>query len=56
MTDEEILLQARAGGGRLSARPGTGGRARGMRLRPLLYALLGALTTSVLWVLSALIF
>ena len=56
VTDEEILLQARrAADDYLRARV-RGGRARGMRLRPMLYALLGALTTSVLWVLSALVF
>ena len=52
VSGEELLRQARQAAETYLRGRIRGGRARGVRLRPLLCAVLGALSASVLWGLS----
>lgn len=56
VTEEQILHQARQAADHYLRTKARGGRAAGLRLGPLLYALAGGLAASVLWCLSVWIF
>lgn len=56
VTDEQLLQQARQAADNYLRNRTKGGRGAGRKIRPVLYALLGAFTASVLWAISALLF
>ena len=56
ITDEEILHQAREAADNYLRNKAKGGRAVGVKIKPVIYALLGALAASVIWGLCMIIF